>query len=346
MIKEKPHNLYYYATKELSQDAFIAWLSRWACESRKEINPVLHETAQKFIEKLLSLHGVALPQGIQKILSDCQVKRADILIEVNDTHALMIEDKIHASEHRNQLYNTRKAIEAHYEGKLKVLPIYFKTGDQSNLENVREKSGYAIFGRKEFLEILHFGIQRGVKSDIFMDYFYWLQDIEDDVEKYKTKPIPEWQHNQWIGFFRALEATNKFTKCGWDYVANPSGGFMGFWWGDFKIGENCTLYLQIEQKKLCFKIAVPKEMESSEKKTLQYAWSDRIIKAAGDEIKNIRAFNLRIGTWMTVASVHDDSFIAKSDETNSILDFEETVRLLKIAENVANIAIQQHNLAA
>jgi hypothetical protein len=340
----KPINLFSFATKELTQDAFIAWLSSWACVSQAERSKPLHLTGRKLLAALFSLHRVTLPQEIQNVKSQCQFKRADILIEVNDNYVLMIEDKIHDSERGEQLSRTLEAVKAHYKekGQYQVLPIYFKTGDQSDLEKVFE-SEYKIFDRKAFLEILKFGIQCGVTSDIFMDYYDWLQHLEDDVEAYRTMPLSQWQFNQWKGFFKALKSTRKFLQSNWDYVSNPQGGFMGFWWGFQDLGENCSLYLQIEEKKLCFKIEVPKEMEASKKKQLQLAWSERIIEAARNKNQYVHAFNLRIGRWMTVASLHEDSFIGKSE---GVLDFEKTVMLLKSAEEIVNLAIQQQKVAA
>ena len=50
------------------------------------------------------------------------------------------------------------------------------------------------------------------------------------------------------GFYLELQ---KEIPGDWDYVANPSGGFWGFWWNSSK---NQDYYLQLEQNKLCVKI--------------------------------------------------------------------------------------------
>ena len=53
--EEKPNipNLFSFATSELSQDAFFAWLMQWADSSYKELDESLHVVAQNFIRLLL-----------------------------------------------------------------------------------------------------------------------------------------------------------------------------------------------------------------------------------------------------------------------------------------------------
>jgi len=67
-------------------------------------------------------------------------------------------------------------------------------------------------------------------NDIVNDYFDNLQRIENETQSFKTKPIGEW-----------------------DFVNNPSGGFLGIHWGWRKL-RDVRVYLQIAQGKLCFKV--------------------------------------------------------------------------------------------
>jgi hypothetical protein len=223
------------------QDAFIAWLASWACASQAHENPPLHQTGRRLLEALFACHGVPAPAASATVRARCQVNRIDVLIEVDTTYALLIEDKLYSAEHSEQLrrYATSLATEKAKTG-CTVLPIYFKTGDQSDLQAVLD-SGYRVFDRSAFLQVLEFGIAQGVTSDIFRDYYSWLQSLEDAVEAFRVTPPGAWTSAQWTGFFKALQATGVFSGCSWGYVPNRQGGFMGFWWEDLEIGAVLSL---------------------------------------------------------------------------------------------------------
>jgi hypothetical protein len=337
-FQSAPPNLFRFAPRELSQDAFIAWLASWACPSQAHENRPLHQTGQKLLEALFACHGVAAPAGPTIVRARCQVDRIDVLIEIDTTYAILIEDKLYSAEHSDQLrrYATRLTAEK-AKTECTVLPIYFKTGDQSNLRAVFD-SGYRVFDRQAFLRVLEFGMAQGVTSDIFRDYYTWLQSLEDAVEAFRVTPLSVWTAAQWTGFFKALQATGVFSGCGWDYVPNRQGGFMGFWWGNLKIAPDCHLYLQLEEQKLCFKIAVPETMADADRRALQSAWNQRIITAADESGLSVHARHLRPGRWMTVASVAGD-IRQTSSAAPDILDFTETLNLMQRAEAVARSAL-------
>jgi hypothetical protein len=46
-------NLFQFATKELSQDAFLSWFITWSDPCYKEINSELHKQSKYFISEVL-----------------------------------------------------------------------------------------------------------------------------------------------------------------------------------------------------------------------------------------------------------------------------------------------------
>ena len=50
-------NLFEFATKELSQDAFICWLLTWAHPRHRTDDEVLHRTGRALLEGLLAAGG-------------------------------------------------------------------------------------------------------------------------------------------------------------------------------------------------------------------------------------------------------------------------------------------------
>ena len=49
------NNIFKYATKELSQDAFICWLVEWI--NHKEENSELYEVSKKFLDKIIEKYN-------------------------------------------------------------------------------------------------------------------------------------------------------------------------------------------------------------------------------------------------------------------------------------------------
>ena len=114
----------------------------------------------------------------------------------------------------------------------------------------------------------------------------------------------------------------------WKNVANPSGGFMGFWW--HRKGDK---YLQLENEKLCFKIKVPEESQQSAKWT---EWHQALMAKNGQNGLTLKKPVRRSGTWMTVAVLDED--YRKSGEQGR-LDFQRTVDTLKQAEALMDSAL-------
>ncbi len=109
-----------------------------------------------------------------------------------------------------------------YEEK-NIIPIYFKTEDQASYSDV-VKNGYQPFLREDFLSILN--AYKGT-NEILVDYRNYLQSIADKIESYKSIELSKWGWYSWVGFY--LELQKRLGDGHWDYVANPNGGFLGFW---------------------------------------------------------------------------------------------------------------------
>lgn len=100
------HNIFHYATKELSQDAMIGWLIGWS--NLKPTNPIergLPELGRAFVTALLNTHGVRLTGDIRSTEIHHQNQRIDVLARVEDEktkHVLLIEDKTTTGPHSDQ----------------------------------------------------------------------------------------------------------------------------------------------------------------------------------------------------------------------------------------------------
>ena len=98
-----PPSLFHYATSELSQDAFLCWLLDWANPKYAAVDAVLHAVGKNFVTALLAKHGIQLTEGILSVKIERQCHGIDVYAVVNEKFGLLIEDKVHAEQHGDQL---------------------------------------------------------------------------------------------------------------------------------------------------------------------------------------------------------------------------------------------------
>jgi hypothetical protein len=254
-----------------------------------------------------------------------------VLIKL-DKYTLLIEDKVYTRQHSKQLERYKGLLEEEYQENNEertILPIYFQTGSQSNYDPVRDQ-GYELFLREDFLDVLEKGRSSGISNDVFNGFYHHLKKIDDRFKSFQNKTIENWDWEGWKGFFAMLNG--EFEDAGWNYVANPSGGFMGFWW-HFIERDDCTIYLQLEYDKLCFKISV-NEKENYSK--LRNQWHRKIVETSkGHDLSVKKPARFGHGKQMTVAILENDYRV--TDENNK-LDLEMTIQKLTEAVTILDEA--------
>ena len=289
-------NLFKFATSELSQDAFILWLLEWANPKCATEDKALHETAKEFVRLLLENKDLEIHSV------DCkkQEHHIDVFAIVNEEYALIIEDKTNTSEHSNQLKRYSKWVKGKEQySELDLHCIYYKTGNESyaKLKRLEEnytkeypEENFSIITREDVLSVLK---QSTTTNAIFCDYVEHLQKIQDLTDSYLSLPIKKWSWEAWQGFYMALE--KELHTGDWGYVANPSGGFLGFWWHWRKVASNTNIdiYLQLEEKKLCVKAYQKDGVEKG------YIYSQQLVKLA-KAIPLVKPDRLRKGNTMTL----------------------------------------------
>ena len=330
-------NLFDFATKELSQDAFICWLIAWsACDQDSE----LRHLGRHFVDALLRHKR---DQGIPDydgLVADVEVfrqkKNIDVLARVNSKFVVLIEDKTDSNPHGDQLTRYRQAIlNGEIEGLGRVseenlTSIYLKTGNQSRAMTrmIEEgKSRYRVFDRNDFLTVLD-----GYRGDnaIVVDFRRRLQSVERDTQSFRMW-IKDGRRSwaSWQGLYRELEerlfSTDHAPRWnGWDYVANRAGGFLGFWWQPSELPADCPAYLQLERAKLCFKLDAKKC--PGKRSEVGRRWRGQI--SLHERVKPAR---VRPGNTMTLAELEDGWLRFRKD---GVLDIDRTVASLREAERI------------
>lgn len=318
-------NIFTIATKELHQDAFIAWLLKWADPSNAHYDTRLTQCGQQFIRKLC---GFPDSYVIKKVDADRQWENIDVWAEINDEWLLIVEDKTYTGEHSNQLIKYKSTAENYCNEKgLKLVCVYLKTGAEASISLKHiENKGYAVFTRKDILEVLN--VFKDITNNIFSDFRERLILMEDAYRSFENKVLKEWDENSWVGFYQSLE--KQMHNIRWKKVNNQSGGFWNavisewYYLHSPETESQYALYLQIEQGNLCFKICTdPEEVDFDEakvsRKRLREQVYNQILKVAKEKnfINICRPDRFGNGKFMTVALVYKEQWLGRN---NQIID--------------------------
>lgn len=319
METQKP-NLFKIATKELSHDAVITWLLQWASPKVKDLNPALHECGNALLHLLLS--QVKPDNPITLVQTGRQWENIDIWVKLyyenGEKLFLIIENKIFAEEHSNQL-ERYKAIAQQWatEHGFSLECLYVKIGSQPlKLINQIAAKGYKVIDRNRILDCLN--SFPNINDTIITDYRDFLQHIEDGHQSYNVLKIKDWHDWSWIGFYQYVETQMEINM--WHFVNNPGGGFWNMslnwgYWGHFPI------YIQIEQGKMCYKIALADyETGADNSKTdvnrvQDFVHSELLRFAEETGVKEIQRpypFVHR-GAYRTIAIVEQDYWLGQGD---------------------------------
>ena len=316
-IMKRP-NLFEYATKELSQDAFLAWLMRWAGPENAQYDSMMQRVGEDFVRMLLGKEGEA-GFRVEKIAIYLQRDHVDLWVDVNDRYTIIVEDKVNTREHSRQLERYREIAAKYCAGNERGLRcVYVKTGSEPRSVSRRiEEKGYTVMDRRKLLAFLE---ARQVDNAIYRDYTERLRAVEDSEESWRTLPIGKWHWDSWTGFYRYLDETMEVD--GWGYVPNPSGGFMGLWW-NFRKWQGCNVYWQIEQGNLCMKLGEVGE----NRRELRDEWQRIALEhAKGGHAEIHRPGRARLGRSMTALVVEQKDWLGKED---AVVNAEAVVERLK-----------------
>ena len=351
----KKPNIFEIATKELSQDAFITWLLKWADDSYKATDEDLHQCGKEFVSALIKKQYPNFSESINKVEVKRQEKKIDVWIEVNDKYLIIIEDKTNSREHSEQLEKYKKIAEkwCQENNKEKPICIYLKTGNEceANLKKIRDKE-YSTFSRENFINLLNKFKQ--IKNNIFSDFYERMLQIDNLTNGYKDKQISEWEDSKcdeckyyaWQGFYKEIET--KIENEGWGYMDNRSGGFLGFILARLKCGRY-PIFIQLEQETFVFKISTnPKDVELPEeeikkiRKQVRNEISSKLIEKAKQKGYNeiIKPSRYGEGVYMDIAIVEQKNWLGADED---IVNVDKVVENLKKYLEFSKEFVEEYN---
>jgi len=233
-------NLFHFATSELSQDAFICWLA--GCADASVDDEELRDAGNRFLSALLATRNLNLPNS-PSIRVYRQLDRIDVIVEINESIAILIEDKVGTAEHSGQLKRYLEAASARFPNH-DLVPIYIQTYIQPSYEGVRA-AGFSVLTRRELIDLL----PPNATDSVLSQFREHLEMLDQDYESYRSGRV--WSFHAWVRYLEVIASS--LGQCGWSYVSNASGGFLAAYWGwtECRFGE---LYLQVSQEKLSLRI--------------------------------------------------------------------------------------------
>ncbi len=355
-MTETEPNLYDFATKELSQDATLAYLLSWAKPEYRSRHPKLNQLGESLLRTLVRMSaracGVADPlesAPVEKVELAVQENHIDVCAEINEDVFLLIEDKVDTQEHSGQIARYTREVRKRMRKRRNppvVLPIYVKTGNECLILDKAPICG--VFLRKDMLDVLDAVGETG--NTIVENFRRHLRAIQAETDSYLHEPCGDWSWRAVQGYYAALtdwldalpDRRNGENDPGWHYVPNPSGGFTGFWWHWCECKAlRCNIYLQIEDA-CCLKIRAG-DVRNEAGKSVRID-SDRLwqvfeaVQAAGEDsrfasLRPRKAGVFRGGWGGHVAELQFDggekTYIAASDA--DLIDMPATQDRLRLA---------------
>ena len=180
-------NLFDFATKELSQDAYLRWLfENWNCDDSS-----IREACKLMITDFLNVKSAST---ISSLKTTAQYKRLDILIQCtvdNKDYVIAIEDKIYSVDHSDQLARYKKTIVEDFPNANHTF-VFYKTGLVMAHDATRIKSqGWEIYDIKRIHQ-LYSRIPESLRSDILNDYSNKIKRTHEELCLEIPKLIADW----------------------------------------------------------------------------------------------------------------------------------------------------------
>lgn len=199
----KEPNIFSYAKKELSQDAFICWLLEWSENQYASVNPKLNLVSKELIS---AFTGIAVTDiSINRIEINPQEKNIDIVAKFTnggDHYVIAIEDKVRAFPGKDQLIKYSKKLDQLANGK-NLKKIYFKSYAISTDEvKAADAAGFEVFDLKRILHNLT--KVADVNSEILKSFISHNTGVHSNLYEFEKRPTGKWIIENYQGFCIAL----------------------------------------------------------------------------------------------------------------------------------------------
>ena len=197
MVKE---NIFSFAKKELTQDAFLMWLIANHDSKDKDVSQMSKHLLSEFIKiRITNQTKIELVE----ILS--QKWKIDILVDlkIDDiSHLILIEDKVDSTEHSNQLKNYMDKVNQIYPLHRKHF-IYYKTNMLFEDEREKvERHGWEVY---DIEKIKHMFCEDydSCTHYLLVNYIDHVSDLYEKLKGTLPLDIKTWEMKHWLNYYNS-----------------------------------------------------------------------------------------------------------------------------------------------
>ncbi|MDM1548854.1 PD-(D/E)XK nuclease family protein [Empedobacter falsenii] len=342
----KAPNIFKFATKELSQDAFLCWLFTFADKNYKKSEyEHLHQLATKFIQRLVNNEKLK----IESIKVRKQIHKIDIWVEINDDVLLIIEDKTDSKAGVNQLEKYHEVASKKCPNR-KISAIYFKTGNES--EHTFTKSNtighWKAFKIDDIVEILS-PFENKITHPFYTDYLDICInkfEILKNFEKFITqKPLKDSEkhfskNNDIVeAFYVQLEKDKVF----YNWQSNDMRGVKYYYANNYTYSDDgTTIYTELNRfdLKLILDLDLMGDATGKKYKKFKDDLAKRQVRYAYDELFQLfqsKAPNLNIIKPKKYSCHNFLKFAVIPSEDWMVFNEDQTFNYEKSKKNIENI---------
>jgi len=190
-------NLFEFATKELSQDAFLRWLfENWNSDQND-----VRLTSRTLITEVF---GTEINfDKVVEFKTRAQERKIDLVInfKAEDVqYTIIIEDKTYTMSHDDQLNIYKSYVDKKYKDNL-VKFVYYKSNIISNDERLDvEKNGWEVFDINRINGIFSDSFIYP-KNNILCDYVEHIAKLYNDLTQELPMNVSDWNMNHWVNFY-------------------------------------------------------------------------------------------------------------------------------------------------
>lgn len=231
----KMNNIFKYATKELSQDAFLCWSINWLNEAASH---PLYQYGKAILDLFLADKN---QEHYYEVEVRSQYEKIDVLVLFKDVegnpHALIIEDKTNTSEHSNQMlrYKEKLLEKTATDTSLqkyknpKVHLVYIKTGIMYDEDIRMVGKGATVVDLDDLLRVVSRFSKLNVSEILssFNDHIQGIKNrrlaVEAQIENGQYEAALQDCYGQFYFLNKIFSERSKGTKIGNQYIdANPN----------------------------------------------------------------------------------------------------------------------------
>lgn len=191
-------NIFKYATKELSQDAFLRWLFENWDSGEEDIK----EASANLLYELIGLSSSG-PKYISYVKTRAQYKGIDILVEcsINQVeYIIAIEDKKNTMNHGSQLERYKKYVRDDFANKDEFIFIFYKSSIMYEREKrIVKESKWKVFDLRNIHKYI-IGLNSNATHYLLKSYFEYVQRIYDSLTCELPINLKTWNLTQWFNF--------------------------------------------------------------------------------------------------------------------------------------------------